>query len=55
VGVIYDTLLRTEHDCFPVVNAEDGGVVVGTVLRKALSVILQVRGREGRSEEETLT
>ena len=42
VGVIYDLLANTEHDCFPVLNAEDGGVLVGTVLRKALCVILQV-------------
>lgn len=24
VGVIYDTLLKTEHDCFPVVDPEQG-------------------------------
>lgn len=42
VGHIYDVLQSCEHDCFPVLNAEEGGVLVGTVLRKALCVILQV-------------
>lgn len=43
VGAVYDTLFNCEHDCFPVLNAEEGGVLVGTVLRKAVCVILQVR------------
>ena len=42
VGHLYDVLQSCEHDCFPVLNAEEGGVLVGTVLRKALCVILQV-------------
>lgn len=43
VGLVYDALSRCEHDCFPVLNAEAGDVLVGTVLRKAVCVILQVK------------
>jgi hypothetical protein len=52
VSTIYDSLASTEHDCFPVLNAEDGNVLVGTVLRKALCVILQVGGREESGGEK---
>lgn len=32
---------QTEHDCFPIVDTDSGGVLVGTILRKCLTVLLQ--------------
>mmetsp|Transcript_31009 Transcript_31009/g.40954 ORF Transcript_31009/g.40954 Transcript_31009/m.40954 type:complete len:814 (+) Transcript_31009:234-2675(+) len=41
VGVIYDLLTDCSHNCFPVVDIKSGSVLVGTVLRKLLTVLIQ--------------
>jgi len=41
VGCIYDMLIDCEHNCFPVVDVNAGNALVGTVLRKTLTVLIQ--------------
>jgi chloride channel 7 len=52
-GFVFDVLNSTEHDCFPVVHVQgdSDGVLVGTVLRKALCVVIQ-RGAFGRPDAD---
>jgi chloride channel 7 len=37
---------NTEHDCFPIVDVDSGGVLVGTILRKCLTVLLKHKAFE---------
>jgi len=40
VGVIFDLLTDCNHNCFPVVDTKNKGVLVGTVLRKLLTMVI---------------
>lgn len=41
VGFVYDVLMSTDHQCFPVVETAQNSVVLGTIMRKCLCVLLQ--------------
>lgn len=43
VSVVYDILKSSSHSNFPVVDAEDNGVLYGTIGRNALCILLKQR------------
>jgi chloride channel 7 len=46
------TYRNTEHDCFPIVDVDSGGVLVGTILRKCLTVLLKHKAFEQQQQSQ---
>jgi hypothetical protein len=46
---------NTEHDCFPIVDVDSGGVLVGTILRKCLTVLLKHKAFDQQQQQQQST
>eukprot|EP01036_Dinobryon_divergens_P022196 gene22196-30436_t len=50
VGDIFDILKSSNHHCYPVVDANDGNILVGTITRKVICTLIKHRVNWGTLE-----